>query len=121
MLTVKVMSPDGGEEIHSGLSVGFNPNQQSIAVSGMDQNAFPEAGRGCLCDERKRQDHFPLRTQGPAVGITEAPELGASIMLNRKIGLKPDKNPVEEIPKLRVLNSQPMTDCSHVAGVFSTG
>ena len=22
-------------------------------------------------------------------------------MLNRKIGLKPDKNPVEEIPKLR--------------------
>ncbi len=37
MLTVKVMSPDGGEEIHCGLSVGFNPNQQSIAVSGMDQ------------------------------------------------------------------------------------
>ncbi len=36
MLTVKVMSPGGGEEIHCGLSVGFNPNQQSIAVSGMD-------------------------------------------------------------------------------------
>ncbi len=29
MLTVKVMSPDGGEEIHCGLSIGFNPNQQS--------------------------------------------------------------------------------------------
>ncbi|HBR3311723.1 TPA: hypothetical protein L9S24_002280 [Klebsiella pneumoniae] len=44
MLTVKVMSPDGGEEIHSGLSVGFNPNQQSIAVSGMDQNVFLKQG-----------------------------------------------------------------------------
>lgn len=40
----KVMSPDGGEEIHSGLSVGFNPNQQSIAVSGMDQNVFLKQG-----------------------------------------------------------------------------
>lgn len=75
MLTVKVMSPGGGEEIHSGLSVGFNPNQQSISVSGMDQNVFLKQGGGGLCDERKRQDHFPLRTQGPAVGITEAPEL----------------------------------------------
>ena len=44
MLTVKVMSPGGGEEIHSGLSVGFNPNQQSIAVSGMDQNVFLKQG-----------------------------------------------------------------------------
>lgn len=40
MLTVKVMSPGGGEEIHCGLSVGFNPAQQSIAVSGMDQSVF---------------------------------------------------------------------------------
>lgn len=38
MLTVKVMSPGGGEVIHCGLSVGFNPNQQSIYVAGMDQN-----------------------------------------------------------------------------------
>lgn len=45
MLTVKVMSSDGGEEIHSGLSVGFNPNQQSISVSGMDQNLFLKQGR----------------------------------------------------------------------------
>ncbi len=37
MLTVKVMSPGGGEEIHCGLSVGFNPKQQSIAVSGMEK------------------------------------------------------------------------------------
>lgn len=44
MLTVKVMSPGGGEEIHCGLSVGFNPNQQSIAVSGMDQNVFLKQG-----------------------------------------------------------------------------
>ncbi|EIY5147368.1 TPA: hypothetical protein NPP08_000376 [Klebsiella quasipneumoniae subsp. similipneumoniae] len=44
MLTVKVMSPDGGEEIHCGLSVGFNPNQQSISVSGMDQNVFLKQG-----------------------------------------------------------------------------
>lgn len=40
MLTIKVMSPGGGEDIHCGLSVGFNPKQQSIAVSGMDQNIF---------------------------------------------------------------------------------
>ncbi|HIH9863669.1 TPA: hypothetical protein ACYVER_004826 [Klebsiella pneumoniae] len=44
MLTVKVMSSDGGEEIHSGLSVGFNPDQQSIAVSGMDQDIFLKQG-----------------------------------------------------------------------------
>jgi len=44
MLTVKVMSPGGGEEIHSGMSVGFNPGQQSIAVSGMDQNIFLREG-----------------------------------------------------------------------------
>ena len=44
MLTVKVMSPGGGEEIHCGLSVGFNPKQQSIAVSGMDKNVFLKPG-----------------------------------------------------------------------------
>lgn len=44
MLTVKVMSPGGGEEIHCGLSVGFNPGQQSIAVSGMDKNVFLKPG-----------------------------------------------------------------------------
>ena len=44
MLTVKVMSPGGGEEIHCGLSVGFNPTQQSIAVSGMDRNVFLKQG-----------------------------------------------------------------------------
>lgn len=44
MLTVKVMTPDGGEEIHCGLSVGFNPEQQSISVSGMDQNVFMKPG-----------------------------------------------------------------------------
>ena len=47
MLTVKVMSPGGGEEIHDGLSVGFNPKQQSIAVSGMDQNIFLKEGVTC--------------------------------------------------------------------------
>lgn len=44
MLTVKVMSPGGGEEIHCGQSVGFNPKQQSIAVSGMDKNIFLSEG-----------------------------------------------------------------------------
>lgn len=44
MLTIKIMSPNGGEEIHCGLSVGFNPHQQSIAVSGMDQNIFLKEG-----------------------------------------------------------------------------
>ena len=39
-----VLSRGGGEEIHCGLSVGFNPNQQSIAVSGMDQNVFLKQG-----------------------------------------------------------------------------
>lgn len=38
------MSPGGGEEIHDGLIVGFNPKQQSIAVSGMDQNIFLKEG-----------------------------------------------------------------------------
>lgn len=44
MLTVKVMSPKGGEEIHCGSSVGYNPNQKSIAVAGMDKNIFLKDG-----------------------------------------------------------------------------
>ncbi|HBT0444875.1 hypothetical protein vBKpMFBKp34_192 [Klebsiella phage vB_KpM_FBKp34] len=40
MLTVKVISTEGGEEIHDGNSVGFNPKQKSIAISGLDQNIF---------------------------------------------------------------------------------
>ena len=44
MLTVKVVSPGGREEIHCGLSVGFNANQQSISVSGMDQKIFLKQG-----------------------------------------------------------------------------
>lgn len=44
MLIVKIMSPGGGEEIHCGLSVGFNPKQQSIAVSGMDQKILLKEG-----------------------------------------------------------------------------
>lgn len=44
MLTVKVMSPEGGEEIHCGTSVGFNPAQQSIAIAGMDWVVFLKQG-----------------------------------------------------------------------------
>ena len=44
MLTVKVMSPNGGEEIHDGMSVGFNPAQKSIAISGLDINIFLKDG-----------------------------------------------------------------------------
>ncbi|EAO4397086.1 hypothetical protein E5475_18605 [Salmonella enterica] len=44
MLTVKVMSPTGREEIHCGKSVGFNPEQHSIAVSGMGHNIFLKGG-----------------------------------------------------------------------------
>lgn len=44
MLTVKVMSPNGGEEIHDGMSVGFNPAQKSIAISGLDLNIFLKEG-----------------------------------------------------------------------------
>ena len=63
MLTVKVMSPGGGEEIHCGLSVGFNPTQQSIAVSGMDKNVFLKPGGGRLRDESERKDGFSLRAR----------------------------------------------------------
>ncbi|EKN3715718.1 hypothetical protein ACX1HO_19890 [Yersinia enterocolitica] len=38
MFTVKIMSPKGGEEIHCGLSVGFNPEQQSISIAGLEAN-----------------------------------------------------------------------------------
>lgn len=44
MLTVKIMSPKGGEEIHCGRSVGFNPKQSSISISGMDSNVFLKPG-----------------------------------------------------------------------------
>ncbi|EMA2443909.1 TPA: hypothetical protein RRY60_003771 [Klebsiella pneumoniae] len=65
MLTVKVMSSDGGEEIHSGLSVGFNPNQQSISVSGMDQNVFLKQGEvACVMNANgKTISRYEHRTQ----------------------------------------------------------
>ncbi|MBE5213262.1 hypothetical protein IG611_01640 [Pectobacterium sp. A535-S3-A17] len=40
MLTVKIVTPCGGEEIHCGLSVGFNPVKQAISISGMDGHVF---------------------------------------------------------------------------------
>ncbi|MFJ5349838.1 hypothetical protein [Pectobacterium parvum] len=36
MLTVKIVSRNGGEEIHTGASVGYSPAKQNIAVSGMN-------------------------------------------------------------------------------------
>ncbi|NEG58200.1 hypothetical protein [Pantoea agglomerans] len=42
MLTVKVMSADGSERIYSGAIVGFNPSQQSISISDLDQNIILE-------------------------------------------------------------------------------
>ncbi|EBO9661245.1 hypothetical protein ZP13_15240 [Salmonella enterica subsp. enterica] len=44
MLTVKVMSTGGREEIHCGQNVGFNPEQQCIAISGMDRHIFLKGG-----------------------------------------------------------------------------
>ena len=40
MLTVKVIATNGGEEIHDGTSVGFNPKNKSIHISGLDQPIF---------------------------------------------------------------------------------
>lgn len=44
MLTVKVVSLNGGEEIHSGASVGYSPAKQSIAVSGMNGRIVLDPG-----------------------------------------------------------------------------
>ncbi|MBN1088811.1 hypothetical protein [Pantoea sp. 1B4] len=65
MLTVKVMSPGGGEEIHSGPSVGFNPAQQSIAVSGMDSNVFLQEGEVAyvMNENGKTISHYEHRLQ----------------------------------------------------------
>lgn len=65
MLTVKVMSPGGGEEIHSGPSVGFNPAQQSIGVSGMDGNVFLKEGEIAyvMNDNGKTISHYEYRQQ----------------------------------------------------------
>lgn len=65
MLTVKVMSPGGGEVIHSGLSVGFNPAQQSIAVSGMDSNVFLQEGEVAyvMNENGKTISHYEHRLQ----------------------------------------------------------
>jgi len=65
MLTVKVMSPSGGEEIHSGLSIGFNPLQQSIAVSGLDSNLFLKEGEVAyvMNENGKTISHYEHRQQ----------------------------------------------------------
>ncbi|PXB01135.1 hypothetical protein [Pectobacterium carotovorum] len=44
MLTVKIMSPNGGEEIHSCMSIGYNAKQKSITVSGLDNDLFLQPG-----------------------------------------------------------------------------
>ncbi|EKR7617799.1 TPA: hypothetical protein JLN09_003211 [Escherichia coli] len=44
MLIVKVMSQNGGEEIHCGRSIGYHPEQRSIAVSGKDGKVILKDG-----------------------------------------------------------------------------
>lgn len=63
MLTVKVMSPGGGEEIISGRSVGFNPAQQSISVSDVDSNLFLKEGEVAyvMNDNGKTISHYEYR------------------------------------------------------------
>jgi len=65
MLTVKIMSPGGSEEIHSGRSVGFNHLQQSIAVSGMDNNVFLREGEIAyvMNENGKTISHYEHRQQ----------------------------------------------------------
>ncbi|MEN4831763.1 hypothetical protein [Pantoea vagans] len=65
MLTVKVMSPGGGEKIHTGRSVGFNPLQQSIAVAGMDGNVFLKEGEIAyvMNENGKTISHYECRPQ----------------------------------------------------------
>lgn len=94
MLTVKVLSPGGGEEIHCGLSVGFEPRKKSIAVSGMDQNILLKKGDIAYVMNANgktisRYEHIiapshSLKVEGPCKGggenIWEVPsELGRPI------------------------------------------
>lgn len=44
MLTVKFMAPGGAEQILTGPSVGFNPEQKSVAVAGHDMIMFLKKG-----------------------------------------------------------------------------
>ncbi|KFF67246.1 hypothetical protein [Pectobacterium brasiliense] len=37
MLTLKIVSPNGGEEIHSAMSIGYSLSKQNIAVSGINE------------------------------------------------------------------------------------
>ncbi len=47
----------------------FQPRPAEHCRIGNGPRHIPETGRGCVRDERKREDHFPLRKQGAAVGI----------------------------------------------------
>lgn len=44
MLTVRVMSTDGTEQILCGSAIGFNPKAQCIAISGIDSKVFLKPG-----------------------------------------------------------------------------
>lgn len=44
MLTVKLVSPSGSEEIHCGFNIGFDPINQSITISGMEQKIILKDG-----------------------------------------------------------------------------
>lgn len=50
----------------------FQPQSAEYRSVGNGPERFLETGRGGVRDERKREDHFPLRTPGTTVGITEA-------------------------------------------------
>lgn len=44
MLTVKLMKSSGAEELHSGKSIGFNPVNKRISISGIDQTVCLNKG-----------------------------------------------------------------------------
>ncbi len=54
MLTVKVMSQNGGEEIHCGRSIGYHPEQRQIATSARMGKSSEDGHRLCNQPERSK-------------------------------------------------------------------
>lgn len=67
MLTVKIMTPGGAEEIICGMNVAYNPEQNSISVAGIDSHVFLSPGQVAyvMNESGKTISHYGYSEKAP--------------------------------------------------------
>lgn len=74
MLTVKVMTAGGGEEIHCGKSIGYNPEQQSISIAGNENSIWLKANQVAyvMNESGKTISHYSYSEKAPEISVNDA-------------------------------------------------